>query len=189
MDQASEERSRLALTSLDTTEAGREDWPPRRRPVAEPWSIRPSRGSIGEGEAALTVVNVTGHLPTPRCWGTRVSRGGLSMTKQGSFKKAVRRHAKETGQRYTEALTDLEGLQDRMFHQPVAEQLVTHLSERYGIDARGDEAQRAQRPRLPHRQRRRRTVDRARVSARASEGRRRRRRRHPAVSCATRLPG
>ena len=27
------------------------------------------------------------------------------MTKQGSFKKVVRRHAAETGQRYTEALT------------------------------------------------------------------------------------
>ncbi|MGA3217214.1 MAG: hypothetical protein ABSD97_16170, partial [Acidimicrobiales bacterium] len=35
---------------------------------------------------ALSVVNVTGHLPTPRRWGTRVSRGGLSMTKDASFK-------------------------------------------------------------------------------------------------------
>ena len=33
------------------------------------------------------------------------------MTKDGSFKKVVRRHAEETGQRYTEALTDLEGLE------------------------------------------------------------------------------
>jgi len=32
------------------------------------------------------------------------------MTKDASFKKVVRRHAEETGQRYTEALTDLEGL-------------------------------------------------------------------------------
>ncbi len=32
------------------------------------------------------------------------------MTKHGSFKKVVRRHAHDTGQRYTEALTDLEGL-------------------------------------------------------------------------------
>ena len=31
---------------------------PRRRPVAELWNIRPSRGSIGEGETALTVVDV-----------------------------------------------------------------------------------------------------------------------------------
>jgi hypothetical protein len=31
------------------------------------------------------------------------------MTKDASFKKVVRRHAEETGQRYTEALTDLEG--------------------------------------------------------------------------------
>src|ERR1700694_3375379 len=93
---------------------------PRRRPVAEPWDVHPSRGSTGEGESALTVVAVTGHLPTPRRWGTRVSRGGLSMTKDGSFKKVVRRHAEETGQRYTEALTDLEGLQARMHHEPVA---------------------------------------------------------------------
>ncbi len=39
------------------------------------------------------------------------------MTRHGSFKKVVRRHAHDTGQRYTEALTDLEGLQARMFHQ------------------------------------------------------------------------
>src|SRR3984957_16703477 len=59
---------------------------------------------------ALSVVHVTGHLPTPRRWGTRVSWGGLSMTRDASFKKVVRRHAEETGQRYTEALMDLEGL-------------------------------------------------------------------------------
>ena len=57
------------------------------------------------------------------------------MTKDGSFKKVVRRHAQETGQRYTEALTDLEGLESRMFHQPAGERLVTHLRDRYGIDA------------------------------------------------------
>ena len=32
------------------------------------------------------------------------------MTKNSSFKKVVRRHAEQTGQRYTEALSDLEGL-------------------------------------------------------------------------------
>src|SRR3954453_171732 len=57
------------------------------------------------------------------------------MTRDGSFKKVVRRHAAETGQRYTEALTDLEGLEQRMFHQPVAERLREHLRERHGIDA------------------------------------------------------
>lgn len=56
------------------------------------------------------------------------------MTRDSSFKKVVRRHAAETGQRYTEALTDLEGLEDRMFHQPVAERLLVHLRRRYGID-------------------------------------------------------
>jgi Ser/Thr protein kinase RdoA (MazF antagonist) len=57
------------------------------------------------------------------------------MTKHGNFKKAVRRHAEETGQRYTEALTDLEGLGSRMEHEPVAERLLEHLRDRYGIDA------------------------------------------------------
>ena len=57
------------------------------------------------------------------------------MTKHGSFKKVVRRHADETGQRYTEALIDLEGLDARMHHEPVGEQLVAHLREHYGIDA------------------------------------------------------
>src|SRR3954470_3956846 len=57
------------------------------------------------------------------------------MTRDSSFKKVVRRHAEETGQRYTEALTDLEGLEARMFHQPIAERLLAHLRKRYGIDA------------------------------------------------------
>ena len=56
------------------------------------------------------------------------------MTRNASFKKAVRRHAEETGQRYTEALTDLEGLGARMHHEPVAERLLAHLRDRYGID-------------------------------------------------------
>jgi Ser/Thr protein kinase RdoA (MazF antagonist) len=56
------------------------------------------------------------------------------MTKHASFKKVVRRHAEETGQRYTEALTDLEGLGARMDHEPVGEQLLAHLRDRYGID-------------------------------------------------------
>jgi Ser/Thr protein kinase RdoA (MazF antagonist) len=57
------------------------------------------------------------------------------MTKDASFKKVVRRHAQETGQRYTEALTDLAGLGARMHHEPVPERLLTHLRDRYGIDA------------------------------------------------------
>jgi hypothetical protein len=56
------------------------------------------------------------------------------MTRDASFKKAVRRHAEATGQRYTEALTDLEGLRARMHHEPVPERLLTHLRERYGVD-------------------------------------------------------
>ena len=57
------------------------------------------------------------------------------MTKDASFKKVVRRHAEHTGQRYTEALTDLEGLEARMFHKPEGARLVAHLRDRYGIDA------------------------------------------------------
>jgi Ser/Thr protein kinase RdoA (MazF antagonist) len=56
------------------------------------------------------------------------------MTKDASFKKVVRRHAEQTGQRYTEALTDLEGLGARMHHEPVPERLLAHLQDRYGID-------------------------------------------------------
>jgi Ser/Thr protein kinase RdoA (MazF antagonist) len=56
------------------------------------------------------------------------------MTKDGSFKKVVRHHAQDTGQRYTEALTDLEDLGARMHHEPVAERLLTHLREHHGID-------------------------------------------------------
>jgi Ser/Thr protein kinase RdoA (MazF antagonist) len=59
------------------------------------------------------------------------------MTKDASFKKVVRRHAEETGQRYTEALTDLEGLGPRMDHEPDAERLLAHLRDRYGIDPVG----------------------------------------------------
>ncbi|MGC4106573.1 MAG: phosphotransferase [Thermomicrobiales bacterium] len=57
------------------------------------------------------------------------------MTKHGSFKKAVRRHASATGQRYTEALKDLEDLDSRMLHHPSPERILTHLRDRYGIDA------------------------------------------------------
>jgi Ser/Thr protein kinase RdoA (MazF antagonist) len=57
------------------------------------------------------------------------------MTEDASFKKVVRRHAKESGQRYTEALTDLEGLGARMHHEPDAQRLLAHLRDRYDIDA------------------------------------------------------
>jgi Ser/Thr protein kinase RdoA (MazF antagonist) len=57
------------------------------------------------------------------------------MTRNARFKKAVRRHAEQTGQRYTEALSDLEGLGARMNHQPDADRLLDHLADCYGIDA------------------------------------------------------
>ena len=56
------------------------------------------------------------------------------MTKDARFKRIVRRHAEATGQRYTEALTDLEGLGPRMDHKPDAERLLAHLRDRHGID-------------------------------------------------------
>jgi Ser/Thr protein kinase RdoA (MazF antagonist) len=57
------------------------------------------------------------------------------MTKDASLEKVVRHQAQDTGQRYTEALTDLEGLGARMHHEPGAERLLAHLRDRYGIDA------------------------------------------------------
>ncbi|MGH9223631.1 MAG: phosphotransferase enzyme family protein [Acidimicrobiales bacterium] len=59
------------------------------------------------------------------------------MTKDAKLKRVVRRHAQETGQRYTEALTDLEELEARMHHvhRPVGAQLMVHLRQRYGIEA------------------------------------------------------
>ena len=56
------------------------------------------------------------------------------MTKDGSFKRVVRHHAADTGQRYTEALIDLNGLGARMHHEPAAERLLAHVRDRYGID-------------------------------------------------------
>jgi Ser/Thr protein kinase RdoA (MazF antagonist) len=59
------------------------------------------------------------------------------VTRDASFKKVVRRHAAETGQRYTEALTDLKGLGARMHHEPDPERLLAHLRDHYGIDPVG----------------------------------------------------
>jgi Ser/Thr protein kinase RdoA (MazF antagonist) len=57
------------------------------------------------------------------------------MTRDASFKKVVRRHAEQTGQRYTEALMDLDGLGARMNHEPAGERLLVHLRDHYGVDA------------------------------------------------------
>lgn len=53
------------------------------------------------------------------------------MTKDGRFEKVVRRHAHETGRRYTEARSDLEGIEGRLFHTPSADGLLAHLQHRY----------------------------------------------------------
>ncbi|GAB2596466.1 phosphotransferase enzyme family protein [Kribbella endophytica] len=58
------------------------------------------------------------------------------MTKQGSFKRAVRQRARETGQRYTQALADLEQINRSPFAQTrpfERSDLKTHLETRYGI--------------------------------------------------------
>lgn len=59
------------------------------------------------------------------------------MTKDATFKKVVRRHAAETGQRYTEARLALEGIEARMHHEPAADRLLAHLRDRHGIVAVG----------------------------------------------------
>lgn len=61
------------------------------------------------------------------------------MTKQGSFKRLVRRRAEETGQRYTEALADLDGtgLNERTSHAESADRVASHLAKQYGIDVVG----------------------------------------------------
>ncbi len=56
------------------------------------------------------------------------------MTKDSSFKNVVRRHARNTGQRYTESLADLQGLGERLHHEPASERLLAHLRARYDIE-------------------------------------------------------
>lgn len=57
------------------------------------------------------------------------------MTKQGSFKRAVRKRARESGQRYTEARAAMdEGDSSEPPHRPFEQtSLRAHLEERYGI--------------------------------------------------------
>lgn len=58
------------------------------------------------------------------------------MTKQGSFKRAVRQHARRTGQRYTEARADLEIAERQAFvHARPFEHaaLTAHLEAQYGL--------------------------------------------------------
>jgi aminoglycoside phosphotransferase (APT) family kinase protein len=58
------------------------------------------------------------------------------MTKQGSFKRAVRERARETGQRYTQALADLEQINRSPFARTRPFEhfdLKIHLETRYGI--------------------------------------------------------
>ncbi len=58
------------------------------------------------------------------------------MTKQGSFKRAVRQHARRTGQRYTEARADMEIAERQAFvHARPFEHaaLTAHLEAQYGI--------------------------------------------------------
>ena len=58
------------------------------------------------------------------------------MTKQGSFKRAVRQRVRETGQRYTQALADLEQINRSPFariRQVEHAELRTHLEAHYGI--------------------------------------------------------
>jgi Ser/Thr protein kinase RdoA (MazF antagonist) len=101
-----------------------------RRAVERP----PQSGFHWRRGVALSVVDVSRPSLYTTSLGDEGVKRRLVMTKDGNFKKVVRRHAAETGQRYTEALTDLEGLGTRMHHEPVAERLLVHLRDRYGID-------------------------------------------------------
>ena len=86
------------------------------------------------------------------------------MTKDASFKKVVRRHAEDTGQRYTEALTNIEGLGarngPRAGRRSASRPPAGPLRHR---PRRGDQAQRAQDLRLPDRKKRRRAVGRPHI--------------------------
>jgi hypothetical protein len=58
------------------------------------------------------------------------------MTKQGSFKRVVRQRARETGQRYTQALADLEQINSSPFARTrpfERSDLKNHLETQYGI--------------------------------------------------------
>lgn len=117
-----------------------ERWPARSAhgvgPTPSPLRTCPSRGlGNGEGESALKVP------ATQACSRvTSLGDGGtarrLAMTKQGSFKRAVRQRARQSGLRYTEARAVLE--QGRMspfaLTRPVDHAaLQAHLEARYGI--------------------------------------------------------
>ena len=56
------------------------------------------------------------------------------MTTDGTFKQVVRRHAQDTGQRYTEALSDLDGVEARLFPRAHRRAPPRPSAGAYGID-------------------------------------------------------
>jgi hypothetical protein len=60
----------------------------------------------GEGESALNVAAISRPVSSVALLGGEGMSRRLVMTKQGSFKRAVRQHARRTGQGYTEARAD-----------------------------------------------------------------------------------
>ncbi len=83
--------------AVDTSETVGEDLetaPTGRRACG---ASAPAGASLAKGKLPSRL-DCPGHLSTHRVAGGRgCVRGGLSMTKHGSFKKVVRRHAQETG--------------------------------------------------------------------------------------------
>src|SRR5215469_435430 len=103
----------------------------RRRAREEPALAGTSEG---EGESTLKVLAIqtcSGAVSL----GDRSTSRRFAMTKQGSFKRAVRRSARESGQRYTEARAAL--AKGKSAEQPTRPfqhtALKAHLEAHYGI--------------------------------------------------------
>src|ERR671920_51239 len=65
-------------------------------------------------------------------------RGGLHMTRDGSFKRAVRRYAEATNRTYTQALASMRNDEfEARFKWTGTARLPAHLESRYGICVEG----------------------------------------------------
>src|SRR5687767_9581593 len=73
-----------------------------------------------------------------RRWGTPARRGGLCMTRDKTFKQAVRRHAASTGKSYTQALATMRNDEfEAKFAWTGTARLPAHLEATYGIKVEG----------------------------------------------------
>jgi hypothetical protein len=91
---------------------------------------------MAKGNLALNVAAYSRPASGVALLGSEGASRRLVMTKQGSFKRAVRQHARRTGQRYTEARADLEIAEKQAFvhARPFGHAALTaHLEAQYGI--------------------------------------------------------